>query len=233
MSYNNGPKLVTDGLLVCFDGANPRSYTSGSATWVNLNNNSYSGSVDGPSFNTSNMGRLDFDGVNDTIRLSNIPDSVWQNNWTFSAWVNWAVLSTVGAGVTVDRPILEHGSQVTSQGLHLTQREGVVHFGMWSNDWAGRTLLSANTWYYVTFTLNNSTYAKGIFLNGVDDLAASGVTNNPYTGTGNNAEIGGLLLNYHTTFFSGSIGNVCVYNRVLTQSEILQNYNAMRGRYAM
>jgi hypothetical protein len=32
-------------------------------------------------------------------------------------------------------------------------------------------------------------------------------------------------------FFKGSIGSVMLYNRGLSATEVLQNYNALKGRY--
>jgi len=33
------------------------------------------------------------------------------------------------------------------------------------------------------------------------------------------------------SYFKSKIGTIQVYNRILTQSEITQNYNALRSRY--
>ena len=34
-------------------------------------------------------------------------------------------------------------------------------------------------------------------------------------------------------YFNGSIANVNYYNRALSAAEVLQNYNALRGRYGL
>jgi hypothetical protein len=36
MAFNYSPKIVTDGLVLYLDAANPKSYVSGSTTWVDM-----------------------------------------------------------------------------------------------------------------------------------------------------------------------------------------------------
>ena len=69
-TLTGGPGLVTNGLVLYLDAANPSSYISGSLNWNDLSRSSLSGSlVNGPTFNTGSGGSIVFDGINDTVSI--------------------------------------------------------------------------------------------------------------------------------------------------------------------
>ncbi len=78
MAFTRGANVVTDGLVLCLDAANPKSYISGSTSWRDTSGNTNNGTlVNGPIFNSDNGGSILFDGTNDyaktniTLNLSN------------------------------------------------------------------------------------------------------------------------------------------------------------------
>ena len=95
------------------------------------------------------------------------------------------------------------------------------------------TSFALNTWYHACVTFNTAT-GMALYVNGVLDstyVSTSGTspTNTPVTGTGQVD-----IANYGTgNLLAGSIGQVMVYNRVLTADEITQNFNALRRRYGI
>ena len=57
MAFNYSPKIVTNGLVLCLDAANPKSYVSGSTKWNDLSKNYLNGTLtNGPTFNSANGG---------------------------------------------------------------------------------------------------------------------------------------------------------------------------------
>jgi hypothetical protein len=105
----------------------------------------------------------------------------------------------------------------------------------WSNYGAFTSVTSfaLNTWYHACVTFNTAT-GMALYVNGVLDstyVSTSGTspTNTPVTGTGR-VDIANFGAG---NFLAGSIGQVMVYNRALTAAEIVQNYNALRNRYAL
>ena len=71
MSYANGPKIVTDGLVLCLDAANRKSYPLSGNTIYDLSGNGNNGTfVNGPVFNSSNGGSVVLDGTNDYIEVA-------------------------------------------------------------------------------------------------------------------------------------------------------------------
>ena len=157
---------------------------------------------------------------------SALSDSFLQGNWTISFWVNFDSLNTGGS--SSDKILIQHGSQAVNKGLHLDQRNNRIYFGLIGNDIEGSTTLSTNTWYNVTFTLNNTTFGKQIFINGSLDNSHTG--SGAYTGTGGNTRIGGKVLTFGN-YFDGKMASVIAYSEVLTSSQIADNYNAFKARY--
>ena len=167
-----------------------------------------------------------FDGVDDYFSSYSILDSFWNaGSWTANVWVKFA---TVSKGL--DNAVFGHGSYgPTNNGLHLGERNSRVYFGFYSNDTSGNIALSANTWYNIAWVFNYSTKLKQIYVNGVFDT--SGGTAG-YGGTGTNTEIGRYPWS-PSHVMSGNIAIVSLYNKVLSASEVLQNYNAMKPRFSL
>jgi hypothetical protein len=216
-------------IVLYLDAANTNSYPGTGTTWTDLSGQSNNGTlINGPGYNSGNGGSLVFDGSNDYVsETSALSDSFLQGNWTISFWVNFDSLNT---GTTSnDKILLHHGSFAVNKGLHLVQRNSRIHFGLLGNDIQGSAIVSTNTWYHVTFTLNNTTFVKQIFING--SLDNSGIGNGgAYTGTGSNTRIGGEVVTFGQPF-DGKMSSVIAYSGVLTSSQIAENYNAFKERY--
>jgi len=221
MSFHHSPKIVTDGLVMCLDAANRKSYSGTGNTWRDLSQNANNFSlVNGTSFSNSNQGSFLLDGNDDVISVSNpinIPNTessssadIWFNTYTTSA----------------TRQILFVGKDGNSYQIEI--RSNTLRMGVWG----GGFLLNSNitpsifTWYNCAISTNGTTH--NIYLNG--QLINSNSTA-PQTGNVTRIVIGSYLLNGGNEQFNGLISNVKIYNRTLLASEILQNYNALKGRF--
>ena len=59
IAYN--PKIVTDGLVLCLDAANTKSYSGTVTSWTDLSGNGNTGTLtNGPTYNSSNLGFFQF-----------------------------------------------------------------------------------------------------------------------------------------------------------------------------
>jgi hypothetical protein len=230
MGLNHSPRIVTNGLTLYLDAANPKSYPGSGTTWSDLSGNGNNGTLtNGPTFDSGNGGSIAFDGSNDYVsETTGLSDSFWQGNWTACFWVNFDTLNTTTG--SSDKTLLQHGTSTTRSGLHLTQRNSRIHFGLYADDLQATTVLSTGNWYNVVFTLNNSTFVKQNYLNGTLDNSHTG--GGAYIGSGNNSRIAGVVLSFGL-HFDGYMSNCSFYNRVLTASEIQQNYNATKGRFGL
>ena len=230
MGINYNPRTIVDGLVLALDAGNTKSYPGSGTAWTDLSGRGNTGTLtNGPTYSSANGGSIVFNGSTQYLSPTGLTDAFWQGNWTASFWVKFNTIDTGNNGST-DKTLLQHGTSTTRQGLHLTQRNTRIFFGLYSDDLSGTIILTTGTWYNVVFTLNNTTYAKQIYIN--RNLDASGTGAGAYVGTGNNARIGGPVLNFGS-YFNGFMPSCSFYNRVLTATEIQQNYNALRNRFGL
>lgn len=235
MAYNFSPKIVTNGLVLYLDGANTRSYVSGSTTWNDISKSGNNGSlINGPTFNSSNGGSIVFDGTNDYINLPEITPTLFTFSFWFKATGVPSTNDSFGGELIVSNPQLFGG--VIQYALSYSWLNQNVSFMVQANGVAATTSVNSvlrNTIYNVTsvFTgTRNQIYINGSFVIEIVN------TNGPvYPTTGDkSARIGAWnspsYLGF-TRFFNGNIYQSLIYNRALSSSEILQNYNATKGRY--
>ena len=226
MSYANGPKIVTDGLVLCLDAANRKSYPGSGTAWNDLSGNGYNGTLtNGPTFDGGNNGSIVFDGVNDYITCGS-PSALdfGANNFNLSCWVN--IPSTSGADWM---GIISRYNSGTGFWIQLNPSNRYVGFG-----WDGGTFITSSTsagggqWKFISCQRTGSTSAE-VYVNG--SLAASSSSLPSKTSTGQNIDIGRIDISGRYT--SGNIAQVSIYNRKLSQNEITQHYNALKGRYGL
>jgi len=90
---------------------------------------------------------------------------------------------------------------------------------------------TANTWYHVVYTWNGAT--STFYING--SSAGTKTSTNPSINQNrsNNVMLGGHTYVWSDSFWNGKLGSVRFYNKALSASEVLQNYNATRTRFGL
>jgi len=90
-------------------------------------------------------------------------------------------------------------------------------------------VLTLSTWYHYVATYNNG--AKSVYLNGTL------VGTQTYTGPGDFSNTNNVLIgrrfNDSSRSLRGEISLAKIYNRALSAAEVLQNFNAHRGRFGL
>jgi hypothetical protein len=224
--YN--PKIATDGLVLCLDAANRRSYPGTGTTWSDLAgaNDGTLTNMDASNFSTDNGGVLSFDGTNESIScgtginlLSDLTFLIWVAPFSLSG-----TKSLISDGTTASMTHrLEFG--------RTTNRLGWVHSGSVVGTSTVNCFSSSNEWAYVGVTRvkNGSNYNVIFYKNGSSQSSFT-TTTAPSTNV-DNLSIGsrgdGTAL--HSDIKTGIVH---IYNRALTADEIRQNYNATKGRYS-
>ena len=228
MATNYGPKIVTDGLVLCLDAGNSKSYPGTGTAWTDLSGSGNNGTlVNGPTFSSDNQGSLVFDGVNDRVDLTSaslLP--VGTSDRTIVAFVR--------TPTSFSQPflhVIHWGTAATSQAFGLAI---LANGGVTTHPWASAPsegTVAVGTDYCLAVSYTHSSTLHKFWINGVSQ--GSGVARSINTGT-TEARIGARIstpLEYWGP--SGRISNVQVYNRALTTQEIQQNFNALRGRYGI
>jgi hypothetical protein len=224
MSAISGPNVIEDGLVLALDAANVKSYPGTGTAWTDLSNNGNNGTlVNGPTFNSDNLGSLVFDGTN--TRVTVVHNELLNPGFlTLEAWIYPQLGMTSWA--TVCAKVIGN----SAAGYSLERRSNTSDFSFWVNHWNSYFVLAPmvfDVWQYIVGTYDGTSvriYKNSIEINNRDHtLPISHGTENLFIGKHGN-------LNY---YWKGGISNIRIHNRALTSQEILQNYNATKGRFGL
>jgi hypothetical protein len=225
--YN--PRTITDGLVLCLDAANSKSYPGSGTTWTDLSGNGNNGTlVNGVGYNSGNLGSLVFDGSNDYV-TGNTPSGLdLSQSCTVNIWVYFNNFTQINPRI-IEVQDSSHSIQVLRDGAstRLATKNSNFQGGVNSTTWF---VPSTSIWYNISVVWNPSTTSTILYLNSV---LQSTVGSTP-VGIGNQANkyVLGVKSDFEgSTWFNGNISQVSIYNRALSAAEIQQNYNATKSRY--
>lgn len=232
MAYRNGPKIVTDGLVLCLDAAGTKSYPGSGTTWYDLSGNGNNGTlVNTPVYISDNGGMFSFGGSNESINVP-VSSSLQSEIFTFDIW--FKLNSIPAGGISIFSGHYQHYGTIS--GLTTFAYQGSYWFQTRLNNTCCQSLTvgTASTGVWVNFSGTRSSSLKIAYLNGIQAGTQS------TTGTHsqlNNFSIGNNADNIANNNYNGSIDGyipmIKYYNRVLTSDEILQNYKATKGRFGL
>lgn len=232
--YNSS--IVRDGLVLHLDAANIKSYPGSGLVVNDLSANKYSGILEnGASFNSGNLGSFVFDGVNDNINFGDILD-LGTNSLTVNQWVNLSSkISTNMYTLSKARAL----NEPFRYGTNFEATTGRIRAFFSDIIPIGTTVTALNTWYMATWVFDRVSNIK-MYLNAKEEIISSGSSNISSLSTQNfQNDIPFRVGSYSNADsspaigFPGKIGLTQVYFRVLSESEIRQNFEATRGRYGI
>lgn len=231
MGLKHQPRIVTDGLVYWYDTANKLSLSGSRGTLNSLYSGSTMSLVNGyTTFSTGAGTAISLTGTNaytvtDTNLYSQFPDSK-------TSMFIWAY--SVGAGNIVS----ELGQTTPNTSWHDSNIEinvsGNVSMSVWHLALTNKVVsnpLNFNTWYQLGWTYDGSTFTG--YING----ASIGITT--LTRNRNGSAIHYTIGSSESTnmgtnaYWKGMFSYFSVYNRSLSATEMLQNYNATKGRYGL
>lgn len=238
---DSGQKIVTSGLILHLDAAQLRSYAgTGTTWWADVSGNNRNGTFqNGTAFDSSNGGNILFDALNDFVSFDT---TNFGNSFTFIAFIRPSSTATIqtifsnrawtdtAAGSVQSSGIAFHinNRNVNDRRLQLMLANGSTGTSI-SNVGA----ITYDTWQQVavTYTSNGTSTTQTMILykNGAQLNSAGGVD----PGHNRNAAWRLGFMTGNTFPFNGRMGQVLMYNRVLSAAEILQNYNAIKSRYGL
>ena len=233
MAFHYSPNIVTNGLKMCIDPANNRSYPGTGLGVYDLSpvlGITYS-IVDQASWNTSNNGSFIFPtpiGTDTASRISSNTNLSFQNlntEMTIDVWFKRTISNN-------------QYNMLLSTGLpylsFLDTNQFLFSFDATGQKWlySVKTYLD-NVWYNVCCTLTQTagTSVAKIYVNGILES-----TSPTYTGVTISNYVWPFSLGNHSVSRYPFVGNIScfkLYNRILTDSEILNNFNALKGRFGL
>jgi hypothetical protein len=238
MAFHYSPKLVNDRLLLYLDAINTKSYPMTGATWSDLRfRNQVPRSATIVNGSTYSESSILLDGSNQHITLPQITTNTTVNNYSFGLW--FKPTNTITSSNTNFYMLFEAQYTLIANApdnyIYFLNSGGKITFG---TNTPNNNLLtttatwSSTSWYNVFCTYASSTGTKKIYVNGNLENSISGV-NNSYLNTSTYFSLGVYSSPSKIWNFPGKISNMLVYNKTLSDSEVLQNYNAIKTRFGL
>ena len=231
ITYN--PRIVTDGLVLCLDAGNTKSYPGSGTAWTDLSGRGNTGTLtNGPTYSSVNGGSLSFNGSNQYTTLS--PGNTFAfgtQPFAIEIWINFN--STGIAWYFIEA---RNSGQTTNWALFMNSSSKIEWFtgtgSLFFNDGLNPTWSAGyNGWKQIVVSRENtSTNGLKLYINGVLITSATDATN--YSVSPTTSYIGcRFSIN---EFATANFSKVSVYNgKALSAAEVSQNFNALRGRYGI
>lgn len=231
MATNYSPKIVRDGLGICLDAANPKSYPNSGNIWYDLSGNERNFTGNSSYIDGVNGIRSGVAWTCSSSLVNNLLNTDYHSIF-FSIRFN-STISYPNATTGSFNKIFEHSgsSGDRSPGIWRWPNNRGVHWrynpnnsgtdfaksGNYTNDF------DLNKWYLIGSVKDGSILKS--YVNGVEVKSVSPVSNPKQTGNSN------IILFSSYTADLANIKNLMIYDRVLSAEEIKQNYNALKGRF--
>jgi Concanavalin A-like lectin/glucanases superfamily len=220
-------KMVTDGLVLALNAADKNSYPGVGSTWFDVSgNNNHITLTNGPTFSSTNGGCIAFDGVDDFGTI----------NSNTSLTMSQPTLLVVCTGGGFNSTVLAKGGNGSYWNYGLRVRGSTTNFYARNNnsDTISPTFSSTNSAFSVYGMVWNGSTVK-FFRNGI----YGGDNNSTYSPVANNSlflRIGcawNQLTSTNVEFFQGEIASIYIYNRALSDNEMISNQNNLKSRFGL
>jgi hypothetical protein len=233
--------IVTDGLVLNLDAGFTPSYPKSGTTWYDIKGTNNGTLTNGPTFDSENGGSIEFDGTNDYVRIYNKSELNPTNEITVICWFK---LLSIETAVYPSLIVKDSGSSF-----------GANQYGLWI--WRGGLINGRGVGFRINISSTSVTVSSG--LNASDILNEWTMAVGTYNGTKVNLYVYNkkTMTNKGSSTIIGTIGTISedifigrnginnnsysnalisqinIYNRALSATEVLQNYNAQKGRFGL
>jgi hypothetical protein len=237
-----GPSgLITNGMVMYLDASNLDSYSGTGNTWYDLsgnnNNATKNGNAANPTWNAGgyftfsasdgSTGANNIFTVANSATLSNLTDITVQficameTKTPVGSDYDWMCIVTKGEEGGNQKPGTSVNQLPGNRYYHIETPTGVNS----ASDLFTNADYTGNKWNMFQTRVSNAGGTQG-WLNGTQ-VSTSGTTT---TGNTSTTYIGS---NGFFELFKGKMGVVCIYNRALSNAELVQNYNYFKGRFGL
>jgi hypothetical protein len=231
MAIYGGPDIVTSGLVFDMDFGNSKCYPGTGSNCYDLSSNRFTGElINSPPYSTSiNNKYFTFNGTTNT-RVIRIPNSTVLDTQTPSVEVWIKTNATTQSGFWFEKGNVNTQYSLFQEGANIQWRQYFTSISTFSTN-AVNAGLNTTSWFQVV----------GTYSSGSRKLYINGVLKNSDAQTGTiNTNSGGMSIGAYGGYngsrgyyYNGDIAIVRVYNKQLSDNEVLNNYNALKGRFGL
>ena len=231
MSVGYNPSIVTDGLVFHVDAANLKSYNGGN-TWTDISGKGDNGTlINGPTFSYDNGGSIEFDGSDDKVDVNGNSSSfvLGSDNFSAETWV-WFDSVSVGGIISKHTHSIPHWFEyrIGATGKILTQVS--LNGSSWGISYQSTTSVTTNRWHNIILVRDGSSFKT--YINGIDGGGSGSSSSSISNNTSYPFRIG--LRGGDDQPLDGRVAIVRLYKGTgFTDSQVIQNYNAHKGRFGL
>jgi hypothetical protein len=242
MSTKYNLNIVTDGLVLCLDAANKKSYPGTGTTWTDRSGNGNNGTLNNnPTFNSANGGSIDFDGTDDVVGPNTFDYDDSGGTFTVCAWLNPDTFTSSNAYAAIINRT-DNSNHIFSVYIETSSGSGTAgELASWFFDTGGvyrphksngNCVLNLNEWNFCVWRFSDAVgYTYNLFNSDGSVNNTSSATQSIRKDSTSQFTIG--RWRGGTYYFDGNISGINFYDRKLTDAEVLQNYNATKSRFGL
>ena len=225
MATKGGSNVITDGLVSYYDAANSRSYPGTGTNWKDIANNKDGTLTNGPTYSSDSKGKFTFDGTDDYV-----DGGAASNHITNTSGITIALWCRPDTVNTFKKMVTSGTSSNVVQGIYFSIGPNTrnTYFGLRLGG-TNRSLISTTNLSTTEFSYLVGTYNGSIMKLYLNNTLLNSANYSGAIGTGGNLRISGYWNGNET--WDGDIATCQIYDRDLTEDEILQNYNATKQRF--
>jgi hypothetical protein len=227
--------IVQNGLVLNLDAGNPYSYAGAGTTWYDVSGNAINASASGTSsYINLYGGLLSFPNNNSYYNTSTVSAlNLGSASFSMECWV---YLDAATASDNTYRGIISLGTN-SSNFVYIAKWRSGLYTGLYVQYKAGGSTITGvyqaneynpvSKWTHVIATKSGSSltlYVNGSIVYTINDL------NTTFTG---NSSVYVAQAHSDVASLYGYVGEARVYNISLSAAQVLQNYNATKGRFGL
>ena len=204
-----------------------RSGGDSSNLWLDISGNGNHGTITNANYVSTSPQFFNFNGENTSVVTSggiDLYDTSTGTEISVEAWVNPDTFES-DDGDTIQW-ILGGGGGSLHYDLAFDQGRARGRVAGYGAAFSGN--LNIDQWYHLVFTYQSSRYVR-IYVDASEEMKTP-IFPSATIPTNGTVKIG-QYQGFNTNNLNGQIGEVRIYNRALTPTEITQNYNATKARY--
>lgn len=213
--------IIQQGLVLNLDAGNPYSYSGSGSTWYDVSGSGYNATlVNSPTYVSDSIKYFSLSSSQNFTISNPLNQTATGQLWTVSAWVNIDTVTGANARYLISGLNLGISVEWYDVGPLIYLNSGANDYYSYGSN------IEGSGWIMLTFIFRNSDGYRKIY-NNLTDITTSGGPNNTSTPSGQSA-----------TFtiadnMRGKLASIMIYNRVLSTTEITQNYNATKSRFGL
>ena len=232
MSIYGGPDIITDGLVLDMDFGSSKCYSGTGTACTDISTSNLSGElVNSPPYTSSTNNKFfSFNGLTNS-RLIKIPNSTLLDTQTPSVEVWIKTNATNQNGFWFEKGTVNTQYSLFQESTNIQWRHNFGTYNQLTTTTSAGAGINTSSWFQVV----------GTFTTGSRKLYVNGILKNSDSATGTIAtNAGGMSIGVYggysggrDYYYNGDIAIVRVYNKELSASEVLNNYNSLKGRFGL